>query len=248
MVHLSVPQRFRGPAHSVNGGYMCGRVAAYLGGPATVTLHQPPPLDTAMTVQAGPDSVRVHHGDTLIAQAVPAADSVALRVPGLVSMAQAQAAQGRSRYFDEPVFPSCFVCGPQRPPGDGLRILPGPVADRTLWAAPWTPDASVADDEGTVAAEIVWAALDCPSGIAVGEATEIDKDTAIVLGRMSAQVSALPAIGDECQVIAWPVGRDGRKLTAGSALVRGGEVLAMAAAVWITVPLPATEPTLEEAK
>ena len=40
-------------------------------------------------------------------------------------------------------------------------------------------------------------------------------------------------------MIAWPDGRDGRKLTAGSALLGpGGEVLAVARAVWVTVPRP----------
>jgi hypothetical protein len=40
-------------------------------------------------------------------------------------------------------------------------------------------------------------------------------------------------------VIAWPGGRDGRKLLAGSALLGpGGTVLAAARAVWLTVPRP----------
>ncbi len=60
-----------------------------------------------------------------------------------------------------------------------------------------------------------------------------------MLGRMTASLAALPAPGDQCRVIAWPDGRDGRKLTAGSALLGpGGEVLAVARAVWLTVPRP----------
>ena len=40
-------------------------------------------------------------------------------------------------------------------------------------------------------------------------------------------------------MIAWPERRDGRKLTAGSALIGpDGEVLAVAGAVWLTVPRP----------
>jgi hypothetical protein len=40
-------------------------------------------------------------------------------------------------------------------------------------------------------------------------------------------------------VIAWPERRNGRKLTAGSALIGpDGEVLAVAGAVWLTVPRP----------
>jgi len=117
-----------------------------------------------------------------------------------------------------------------------------------LWAAPWTPDPSVAGPDGKVRAEMVWAALDCPSGIAAAEAAGLghgpDRDTAILLGRMTATILAeRPAAGDRCRVIAWPQRRDGRKLTAGSALLgSGGEVLALAEAVWLTVPRPGQAP------
>jgi hypothetical protein len=114
------------------------------------------------------------------------------------------------------------------------------VADRALWAAPWTPDSSLGDGGRTIRPEIAWAALDCPSGIAAFEAAEVGQDTAILLGRMTAGLTALPTIGDECQVIGWPIGRDGRKLMAGSALLGSdGEVLAVAETVWLTVPRPA---------
>ena len=43
--------------------------------------------------------------------------------------------------------------------------------------------------------------------------------------------------GDDCRVVAWPGGRDGRKLAATAALLGpAGEVLAAAATVWLTVP------------
>ena len=58
----------------------------------------------------------------------------------------------------------------------------------------------------------------------------------------------LPALGGECRVIAWPAGRDGRKFTAGSALLGpGGEVLAVAEAVWLAVPRPTPALATEEA-
>jgi hypothetical protein len=60
---------------------------------------------------------------------------------------------------------------------------------------------------------------------------------------MTADLVALPAAGDPCRVIAWLAGRDGRKLTAGSALIgRHGEVLAAASTLWLTVPRPAPAP------
>ena len=145
----------------------------------------------------------------------------------------------RARYYADPVFPDCFVCGTGRGPGDGLRIFPGPVAGRPLWAAPWTPDPSVTDASGQVRPEVAWAALDCPSGIAAAEAAGLAPDTAVLLGRMTARLAVLPVPGDQCLVVAWPGGRDGRKLLAGSALLGpGGQVLAVATAVWLTVPRP----------
>src|SRR5580658_1298145 len=240
MPALTIPSRFCGPPGSGNGGYVCGRIAAYLDGPVTVTLRRPPPLATPMTVERGGESsIRIHHGRTLIAEATSSPLSQALEIPGPVSMAEAHTAAGHARYYSDPVFPACFVCGTGRQPGDGLRIFPGPVAGRPLWAAPWTPDPSVTDATGRVRPEVVWAALDCPSGIAAAEAADLAQDTAILLGRMTASLAVLPAVGDQYRVIAWPGERDGRKLTAGSALLGpGGQVLAAARTVWLTVPRP----------
>ena len=255
---LTIPSRFNGPAGVGNGGYVCGRIAAYVDGPATVTLRRPPPLDTPMQVERdGDGSVRVRHDGTLIGEAVPS-PAGPVEIPATMSLAGADAAARGARYFTNPLFPDCFVCGMNRRPGDGLRIFPGPVAGLALWAAPWTPDRSVADSGSRVRAEVVWAALDCPSGIAAAEglgksdtAAEAAGlgdgagwDTAILLGRMTAAILApRPAVGDQCRLIAWPHQRDGRKLTAGSALLGpAGEVLAVAGAVWLTVPRPGQEP------
>src|ERR1700685_1158374 len=217
---LTIPSRFCGPPGSGNGGYVCGRIAASLDGQVTVTLRRPPPLATPLAVEWGGDSlVHIHHGRTLIAEAASAPGSLALEIPGPVSMAESRTAAGRARYYSDPVFPACFVCGPGRQLGDGLRIFPGPVAGRPLWAAPWTPDPSVTDASGRVRPEVVWAALDCPSGIAAAEAADLAQDIAILLGRMTASVAALPVAGERYRVIAWPAGRDGRKLTAESALL-----------------------------
>ncbi len=246
---LIVPSRFRGPAGSGNGGYVCGRIASYVDGPVTVTLRRPPPLDTPLAVERDRGgSARVRDGRTLIAEATSPAGLPALEIPGPVSAPEARRAAGRARYFEDPVFPGCFVCGISRRPGDGLRIFPGPVSGRALWAAPWMPDPSITDASGRVRPEVVWAALDCPSGIAAAEAAGLGQEDLILLGRMTARLAVLPAPGGECRVIAWPAGRDGRKLTAGSALLGpGGEVLAVAEAVWLTVPRPAPGPAAEGA-
>jgi hypothetical protein len=55
-----------------------------------------------------------------------------------------------------------------------------------------------------------------------------------VLGRMTAEVVRLPQEGESCIVVAWPLGEDGRKLYAGTALFAAeGELLAVARQTWI---------------
>jgi len=235
---LKIPARFCGPADSGNGGYSGGRVAAYIDGPATVTLHRPPPLEVTLAVDRDVDGgVRVRDGTALVAEAQLAPDAPPLQSPGPVSPAEIRSARP-ARYFQEPVFPCCFVCGPARAAGDGLRIFPGQLPGRDLWAASWTPEPSVAGAGGRVPAEIVWAALDCPGGIAAAEAAALD--TPIVLGRMTARLAERPETGWPCAVVAWPGARTGRKHIAFSALLGpGGEVLAAARAVWLTLPSPA---------
>jgi hypothetical protein len=245
---LVIPPRFCGPPGSGNGGYVCGRIAAYVEDPVTVTLRRPPPLATPMAVERdGESSVRIHDGPALIAVATSSPGSPLPEIPGPVTMAEAHAVAGGASYFADPVFPDCFVCGVGRRPGDGLRIFPGPLPGRPVWAAPWTPDPSVTDANGRVRPEVAWAALDCPSGIAAAEAAGLAGETVILLGRMTASLGVLPVAGDQCLVIAWPGGRDGRKLLAGSALLGpGGQVLAAASAVWLTVPRPVPAPAAAE--
>ena len=62
-----------------------------------------------------------------------------------------------------------------------------------------------------------------------------------MLGQMTASLSALPAPGDQCQVIA-VAGRTRRPQAHGRDrrdLGPRGDVLAIAATIWITVPRPA---------
>jgi hypothetical protein len=237
VAELSFGERFCGPAGSANGGYACGAIAELLGGGVEVTLRRQPPLGRPLRLRVGDGGAVVHDGDELVAEARPA--TVGLTVPGTASPAEARAAAGRYPLFQGHPFPTCFTCGPDRAPGDGLRIFPGPVPGGDLWAAPWTPDPSVADQDGLVLPEVVWAALDCPGGFAAGVG-----DSVMVLGRMAARVLARPRAGTAYCLVAWREGPpDGRKLPAGSALLDGqGRVLAVARAIWVTVPRPEPAP------
>jgi hypothetical protein len=240
---ISIPPRFRGPPGMVNGGFACGSLAALGRGDVEVTLRRPVPLGRRLRARANGDgSLLLEDGDTMLATARPADAAVDLAVPDVVTPEQARAAAGRSRYYDDPLFPGCFVCGTARAPGDGLRVFAGLVPGTTSLAAPWTPDRSVTGEDGRVRPEVVWAALDCPGGLAAVESADLPGDTAILLGRMTATLAGRPEAGDDCRVVAWPIGHDGRKHMAGSALLDAdGQVLAAARTVWISVPRPEPE-------
>jgi hypothetical protein len=242
---LRINERFCGPPGAAHGGVACGSFAALLGGAAEVTaevtLRRPVPLGRPLAARGNGDgSWVVEDGGALIGEVRPAV-AVELAVPAAVTFQEARAAEGRARYFDEPAFPGCFGCGPARRAGDGLRIFPGPVngdGNRDgMMAASWTPDRSVTDADGRVLPEMVWAALDCPSGIAAAQAYDLPPDTAVLLGRMTGDLAELPRAGDPCRLVAWAEGRDGRKLYARSALLGpGDEVLGAVRTVWLTVP------------
>jgi len=131
-------------------------------------------------------------------------------------------------------FPGCFGCGPERAPGDGLRIFPGPLADDGVLASPWVPDESLRDAAGAVATEFLWAALDCPSGFAV---FPLPDGIAIVLGELCASIVGRVEPGERCVVTAWPLGAQGRKRFSASGVHSAqGPLIAAARAVWIEVP------------
>jgi acyl-coenzyme A thioesterase PaaI-like protein len=99
-------------------------------------------------------------------------------------------------------------------------------------AAPWVPHASLDDGTGRVAPEFLWAALDCAGAFAVME----DLEQPIILGELSARLDRKLAIGEPAVVVAWPLGIDGRKRFAGTALYSAaGMPIASARATWIVL-------------
>lgn len=228
---IQIDRRFNGPPDSANGGYVCGLLAGFLDGPAEVTLRLPPPLETPLRMVHEGADVRLYDGERMVAEAVPA--DLELDVPPPPSWEQAEAAVPGYPGFADHALPTCFVCGTHRPEDDGLRLFTGPVAGREdgLLACPWTPDASLADDTGLVRPEMIWAALDCPGAFAVQWA---NPGSLCLLGRLTARVEARPRIGERCIATGWPIGRDGRKRFAGTAVFsEAGAVLGAACAVWI---------------
>jgi len=245
---LEIPRVFRGPNDSANGGYTAGLLTASLQGPAEVTLRRPPPLAQPLWMTTTADKVELHHEKDLIAEAVPT--QVAIDTPPPPSLAQAEAAAAPLT-ANHP-FPECYVCGPARAAGDGLHIFPGHLLKHTKAhentgtrflqssrvAASWTPDPALANAQGEVATPFLWAALDCPGGLAFPWET----DGAAVLGRLAVRQER-PVIPSRPHIVlGWTQGRDGRKRYAGTALFTAdGELCAVGRATWIELrPAPSS--------
>jgi hypothetical protein len=188
-------------------------------------LRLPPPLDRPLEVRARADAVLLLDGEAVVAEA--RATILELDDPQPVSLADAVTAAEHHVRVGDAAFGECFSCG-VRADGDGLAVHVGPVKGREpLHAAPW--------EVHEVAPEIVWAAIDCSGAYAVGAAGR----GGVVLGRMTARIDALPTVGERCVVSAWPLGEDGRKLYAGTALFsEAGELLALARQTWIEPRAP----------
>lgn len=197
----------------------------------------PVPIERVMHVQfVDQQHAHLKSGDDLIAEG--ARFDLDLGPTPKISFSDAVRAAEHSPAFKDHPFPTCFVCGPQRASGDGLRIFPGAVeagleaqADyEHVFAAPWVPDASLATGDGKIGDEIVWAALDCPTGFAGG----FPYEGKLVTGRLGARLLA-PVLAEERYVLlSWRTGVEGRKHHAAAVLLgEEGTVHAEARATWI---------------
>lgn len=227
---VTIASRFRGPDQSGNGGYSCGVVARGIDGSFEVTLKKPPPLDRPLALVASGSARMLLDGDEEIASGRPG--TVDVDVPPMPAPADVESAEKLYCSTVRHPVPSCFVCGPNRGPSDGLRIFAGPHTAGTIAAAHWIPDSNLADDDGNIRPEFVWAALDCPGYFGLQR-----PDIFALLGRMTSHITQLPACGQRHTVIGWPLGSEGRKHYAGTAIFdETGRVLAKASAIWIELP------------
>ena len=252
---LTVPSRFCGPKDSGNGGWTAGSLAALVPGregedrcrswpPIEVTLRKPPPLDVPLAVRhldaEQPPVTVLAEGDDRVAEARVVQGEV-MPVEA-VPVEEARAAMATYPGLRTHPFPTCFACGTGRAEGDGLRIFPGlvsPAADGgQRVASVWTPAPSVGEDFHEYVDEVpraslpvTWAALDCTGGWAADL-----EERMMVLGRMTAEIDALPAIGEEHVVVGQLLGAEGRKsFTASTLYDADGRIVGRARHVWIAV-------------
>jgi hypothetical protein len=232
---IVIGRQFCGPPNSGNGGYVCGVLAKGHDGPVTAVLRAPIPLDAELDLEPrdGGQALLGAEG-ALIGQGRPAVQELP-EPPPPPSLEAARAAAGRHIGLTQRIHPICFTCGTARDDGDGLRVLPGQVegAETGIVACTWTPHANFAGEDGIVASEVVWAALDCPGYFAW---VEKEGRHGALLGTMTAEVRRPVRAGEEYVVVAWPISKDGRKEVAGVALYDGeGRLAGLAHQVWIVM-------------
>jgi hypothetical protein len=215
---MRIAARYNGPPGSGNGGVSCGLLAGHVDAPVVeVTLRRPPPLQTELRVVDG----ELYDDDLLIASAI--AGRVDAEPPAPVTLERARAASADYGGWAAHPFPTCFSCGTEREPPDGLGLRPGPVDDGVV-AAVWTPESD--------ARFLVWAAMDCPGGWAVPDLP----GRPMVLGRMALEQLGPPVAGAPHVVLGWVLGTDGRKTFSGTALYdESGTLLARAQQTWFAV-------------
>ena len=237
-MEITLPKRFCGPPTSGNGGYSCGRLAAFVGPSAEITLRAPPPLDTPLQVQRADGVLRLLHGERLLAEGRAA--ELDLDVPAPPPWGEAVAAGERYNGLRDHAYDTCFVCGPRRAPHDGLRIFCGPWKDGRV-AGTWTPDATLDDGQGFVAPEFLWAAIDCPGSWSVigrhdAEAPVRAVPSTMLLGRLAGRVERRLRVGEACTVLGWFLGMEGRKYYVGTAVhTRAGDLVAASRATWVAL-------------
>jgi len=239
---LRIARRFNGPHESGNGGYSAGLAARLLPDAEAVeaTIRAPIPLDQTLRVHTTNTGLDIMTDDAATRLLVMSLRSVHLETPAIKSpgLQAATVAAATYRNQDDHVLPHCFVCGPAREEGDGLRIFADWLKDPAgienpnsfpIVAAPWQPWPDLADESGLVAPEFIWAALDCPGAFAINAEP-------ILLGRMSARILKRPPPDHPLVVVAWAKGRDRRKHFAGSALFNeAGDLLAFSEQTWIQI-------------
>lgn len=225
---LIIKDHFCGPPNSGNGGYVCGLLGNYIDGVSQVALRQPPPLNQPLQVKVEETQVILANQNGVVAQGRPA--ELDLKPPDPPSFSTASEAAKLYSGFVDHQFPTCFVCGPEREEGQGLRIFAGPVPGKKIVAAPWIPQDDLADQDGYVKSEFLWAAMDCPGYYAING----EDHPAMVLGTMTARILDKIAVGSKAVVVGSKIDRQGRKARAVTALYSDeGKLFAYALAVWI---------------
>jgi hypothetical protein len=217
MATVMVDLQFNGFPDIALGGYV-GGILARGRTRAEVSLRRPVKLGRTYHSTAGPDhSELLQDGDDVLA-VVRETSLEDVNPPQAVGLEESIAAARDYVGHKRHLVPTCFVCGPSRPEGDGLRIFPGSVTGRNIVAAPWTPYASLAGPSGEIEPEFIWSALDCPTIWALVLFGQPDSKEKAVTARLAVELLSPVVAGKPHVVVGWRMNEVGRTRVAGGAI------------------------------
>lgn len=226
---VMIPKHICGPPDSGNGGYVVGLMSQPLNFSAEVTLRAPPPLNKELDLVKHEDGFNLMDGDQILANSKPI--TLNIDIPTPPTLTEARLAREKFIGFKHHNYPTCFVCGPDKKVGEGLRIFTGTLGgDNSHYAATWIPDESFKGAGNKVERIFTASSLDCPGFFAM------NYDGPALLARMSIHVWGDVDVGEECIVSAWKINHKGRKLFSGTALYNEkAKLIGVASALWITI-------------
>lgn len=228
---FTIPAHHNGPPTSAHGGVAAGRFAEVVDARcASVRFHAPVPLGTELRPRSLDDSMAVEivDGASLVAT-VSAYDARPVTLCRGSSDDVLAAEHGwRTGIAPDHPFPTCYACGSRR--ADGLGLRPGPIAGGGRHLTLWSPGT-----DGDVDPWLVWAALDCPSGMPA--LAGVGNDELVVTGTIAVSIDERVPGDEELQIVSRVVDRAGRKLATEAALFdASGRTLATCTAVWLALP------------
>ncbi|MEZ5246897.1 MAG: hypothetical protein R2707_17515 [Acidimicrobiales bacterium] len=236
---ITIDPAFNGPANSGHGGVCGGRFAELVDGArASVRFESPIPLDEPLAATRVGSTVRVVGSAGPVASVRTLAEP--LRTGPFGRLSRADVAAAEAGWLDgrdgDHVAPTCFACGPERGDGTGLGLRPGPVPESSILATSWLPGVGC-----EVPHWMVWAALDCPTGLPALAAVGLDQ--AVVTAELSVEIRDRVRGDGDYQLVSRRTGGAGRKHFTEAALVdERGRLAAVATALWVTVPIHVMQP------
>lgn len=199
------------------GGYTAGLLSREIGPAVEVAFRRPVPVDTRLELDRGDDAVTLARDGVILAEG----RRVSLDVGPIPAVDPDQAGLATREHLgrDRHLFPTCFCCGPANSEEEGLRVLIGRMPGNSALAGVWTAPPAFAASDGTMPPEITLAAIDCPGIWALIAAAPVETPEHVVTGTLAAEMARPLRAGERYIVIAWTLGREGRRLNAGTAIV-----------------------------
>ncbi len=218
---VSIPNRFRGPANSGQGGYSAGLAASFVDGTAHVRLRRPPPLDRRLSVDTTPEGASVLDGEAVVLVATRSDLDVFPPVdPRQLAAIFERGPQPAPSWH---MAPTCFVCGTP----ESLGMHPTRIEEIGVWATAWTPQHLAGESE--LEPEIVWALLDCPAGWATTDSQRPERSFFPALVEMTVEIAHPVPLGQPVAILGWMTSEGERRIDCESAIMdRTGTVLASA--------------------